>query len=172
MLTFAVALKGIVMKSMNDKITRQKRYGQYFSGRKVADLLVSLLPKEACIKNAIDPMVGTGDMLSALRSADWEIERLVGIEIDPTIIDICRRRNPTSEIIQGDAFITRVPNAPKGWDLVITNPPYVRYQLLNERDNVDNLPSGEQIRSNLIYAISKSKNLNKSDKKMFLELAQ
>ena len=174
MLTFAVALKGIVMKSMNDKekITRQKRYGQYFSGRKVADLLVSLLPKGAYIKNAIDPMVGTGDMLSALRSADWEIDRLVGIEIDPTIIDICRRSNSTSEIIRGDAFVTRVPNAPKGWDLVITNPPYVRYQLLNESDNPEGLPSGEQIRSNLISTISRSKNLNKSDKKLFLELAQ
>lgn len=159
---------------MNDKekITRQKRYGQYFSGRKVADLLVSLLPKGACVKNAIDPMVGTGDMLSALRSADWKIDRLVGIEIDPTIIDICRRNNSTSEIIRGDAFVTRVPNAPKGWDLVITNPPYVRYQLLNESDNAEGLPSGEQIRSNLISTISRSKNLNKSDKKLFLELAQ
>lgn len=174
MLTFTVALKGIVMKSMNDKekITRQKRYGQYFSGRKVADLLVSLLPKGARIKNAIDPMVGTGDMLSALHSTDWEIERLVGIEIDPTIIDTCRRNNSTAEIIQGDAFVTRVPNSPKGWDLVITNPPYVRYQLFNESDNVEGLPSGEQIRSNLISTLSKSKNLNKSDKKLFLELAQ
>lgn len=174
MITFAIALKGIVMKSMNDKekIIRQKRYGQYFSGRKVADLLVSLLPKEACIKNAIDPMVGTGDMLSALCLTDWKIDRLVGIEIDPTIIDICRRNNSTSEIIRGDAFVTRVPNVPKGWDLVITNPPYVRYQLLNESDSAEGLPSGEQIRSNLISAISKSKNLNNSDKKLFLELAQ
>lgn len=174
MLTFAVALKGIVIKSMSDreKNSRQKRYGQYFSGRKVADLLVSLLPKEACIKNAIDPMVGTGDMLSALCSADWKIERLVGIEIDSTIIDTCRKSNPTSEIIQGDAFVTRVPNTPKGWDLVITNPPYVRYQLLNESDSVEGLPSAGQIRSNLISTISNSRNLNKNDKKLFLELAQ
>lgn len=172
--TFAVALKGIVMKTMKDKekSIRQKRYGQYFSGRKVADLLVSLLPKEACIKNAIDPMVGIGDMLSALRSTHLEIERLVGIEIDSTIIDTCRRNNPTAEIIHGDAFVTQVSNAPKGWDLVITNPPYVRYQLLNESDNAEGLPSGEQIRNNLIVFISNSKNLNASDKKLFLELAQ
>lgn len=169
-----LTLKGIVMKSMNDKerISRQKRYGQYFSGKKVSDLLVSLLPKEAHIKNVIDPMVGTGDMLSAISSTDWEIDRLVGIEIDSSIIDTCRSNNPTSEIIQGDAFVTQVPNAPNGWDLVITNPPYVRYQLLNESDNMDGLPSGEQIRSNLISTISKSKNLDKSDKKLFLELAQ
>ncbi len=173
-LIFVVILKGIVMKSMNDKgnNTRQKRYGQYFSGKKVADLLVSLLPKGACIKNAIDPMVGTGDMLSALCLADWKIDRLVGIDIDPTIIDICRRNNSSAEIIQGDAFVTRVPNSPEGWDLVITNPPYVRYQLLNNSDNTEGLPSSEQIRSNLISTISNNKNLNKSDKKLFLELAQ
>lgn len=162
------------MKLMNDKekSARQKRYGQFFSGRKVSDLLVSLLPKDACIKNAIDPMVGIGDMLSALHLNGWKIERLVGIEIDSTIIDTCRRNNPTSEIIQGNAFVTQVPNAPKGWDLVITNPPYVRYQLLNEADNKDSLPSGEQIRNDLITTIKKSKNLDKNDKRLFIELAQ
>ena len=130
------------MKPMSDKekINRQKRYGQFFSGKKVSELLVSLLPEEACIKNAIDPMVGTGDMLSALCSTTREIERLVGIEIDHTIIDICRTNNSKSEIILGDAFTARVPNSPKGWDLVITNPPYVRYQLLNESDGAIGLP--------------------------------
>ena len=161
------------MKPMSDKekINRQKRYGQFFSGKKVSELLVSLLPEEACIKNAIDPMVGTGDMLSALCSTNREIERLVGIEIDHTIIDICRTNNSKSEIILGDAFTARVPNSPKGWDLVITNPPYVRYQLLNESDGAIGLPSGEEIRKNLIAAISKNKNLNKNDKRLFLELA-
>lgn len=159
---------------MNNKkrIDRQKRYGQYFSGKKVSDLLVSLLPKESYIKNAVDPMAGIGDMLSALYSKNLDIERLVGIEIDPTIIDVCRKNNPTSEIIQGDAFVTRIPNAPRGWDLVITNPPYIRYQLLNESDNTEGLPSGEQIRNNLISAIKKNNNLNKKDKKLFVELAQ
>ena len=174
MLIYAVSLKGIVRKLMNNKkrIDRQKRYGQYFSGKKVSDLLVSLLPKESYIKNAVDPMAGIGDMLSALYSKNLDIERLVGIEIDPTIIDVCRKNNPTSEIIQGDAFVTRIPNAPRGWDLVITNPPYIRYQLLNESDNTEGLPSGEQIRNNLISAIKKNNNLNKKDKKLFVELAQ
>jgi hypothetical protein len=159
---------------MEDKqrISRQKRYGQYFSGKKVSDLLVSLLPRYAQINNAIDPMVGTGDMLSALRSREIRVERLVGIEIDPLIIDICRRNNPTSEIIQGNAFSTRVPNAPKGWDLVITNPPYVRYQLLNGTDNTDETLSGKQIRSDLISTIKKNEHLNKRDKELFIELAQ
>lgn len=162
------------MKSKNnkEKSIRQKRYGQYFSGKKVADLLVALLPKKTEIKNAIDPMVGTGDMLSALCSTDWKIKRLVGIEIDSTIVDICRKKNSTAEIILGDAFVTQVPDDPKGWDLVITNPPYVRYQLLNETNNIEGLPSGEQIRKNLISAISRSKNLNREDKKIFLEFAK
>lgn len=162
------------MKSINnkEKSIRQKRYGQYFSGKRVADLLVALLPPKAQIKNAIDPMVGTGDMLSALCSTDWKIKRLVGIEIDSTIVDICRRKNSNAEIFLGDAFVTQVPDEPKGWDLVITNPPYVRYQLLNETNNTEGLPSGEQIRSNLISAILRSKNLNKEDEKMFLEFAK
>lgn len=172
--TFAVTLKGIVMKTKNDKdkFVRQKRYGQYFSGKKVADLLVSLLPQDSSIKNAIDPMVGVGDMLVALKEKNLGTERLVGIEIDNTIIDICCQKNPYADIIQGDAFSARIPKAPNGWDLVITNPPYIRYQLLNESNNADGLPSADEVRKNLLSTINKNRSLNKSDKKLFLNIAQ
>lgn len=172
--TFAVTLKGTVMKTKNDKdkLIHKKRYGQYFSGKKVADLLVSLLPQDSSIKNAIDPMVGVGDMLVALKEKNLGTERLVGIEIDNTIIDLCCQKNPYADIIQGDVFSASIPKAPTGWDLVITNPPYIRYQLLIESNNVDELPSADEVRKNLVSTINKNRSLNKRDKKLFLNIAQ
>ena len=41
----------------------KKRFGQYFSGSRVAELLVSLLPDSAGITSIVDPMAGKGDLL-------------------------------------------------------------------------------------------------------------
>ncbi len=155
-----------------DTASRQKRFGQYFSGKKVADLLVALLPKSIPIKSAIDPMVGVGDMLSALKAQKEEVDRLVGIEIDKTIIQTCRNNVPFATIRHGDAFAKCRLNGGKGWDLVITNPPYIRYQLLTDEDNANTLPSSEEIRNNLISTLSANKNLSASDKELFLRLAK
>lgn len=155
-----------------DTASRQKRFGQYFSGKKVADLLVALLPKSIPIKSAIDPMVGVGDMLSALKAQKEEVDRLVGIEIDKTIIQTCRNNVPFATIRHGDAFAKCRLNGGKGWDLVITNPPYIRYQLLTDEDNTNKLPSSEEIRKNLISTLSSNRNLSVSDKALFLRLAK
>lgn len=162
------------MSILNEQNTasRQKRFGQYFSGNKVADLLVALLPKSIPIKSAIDPMVGVGDMLSALKAQKEEVDRLVGIEIDKTIIQTCRNNVPFATIRHGDAFAKCRLNGGKGWDLVITNPPYIRYQLLTDEDNTNKLPSSEEIRKNLISTLSSNRNLSVSDKALFLRLAK
>lgn len=158
---------------MSEKIalTRQKRYGQFFSGNRVAELLVSLLPQEATIDYAIDPMAGSGDMLFALEKKGFGRKRKVGIEIDAELRKVWESYESDIEFIQGDAFSTKVPNAPVGWDLVITNPPYVRYQLLNENNSVDELPTAEQIRKNLLASIDLNYNLDNDEKHLYIELA-
>ena len=63
----------------------KKRFGQYFSGKKVSDLLFSLLPGDQKWKSVIDPMVGIGDMLVSVRENTGEIKELVGIESDKAV---------------------------------------------------------------------------------------
>lgn len=159
------------MKSINSKVLRQKRFGQYFSGEKVADLLVSLIPEKHLIHTVIDPMMGIGDMLSAVQRAGIEVEKMVGIEIDDTIKDECINNVPVGNLVFEDAFSSNEKYMSEGWDLVITNPPYVRYQL--QTDDVDCvMPDGNKIRKNLLQSISLMPNLRVSEKKMFLELVR
>lgn len=111
-----------------------KEIGQYFSGPRVADLLVLA----AGLNNidsiyAIDPMVGQADMLIALQKQGAHAERLYGIDIDGTAVETAASRMDGSHLLECDALSTIAADLYNAheWDLVITNPPYVRYQALD-----------------------------------------
>ncbi len=121
---------------------QRKQLGQYFTGLPLGKLLAHLaLDSET--RTVLDPMAGHGDLLDATWEAATErgirLDRLDGIEIDEITAATCRSRlaeiagstgPPTQEIIAADAFDrTSVEGlSQRVYDLVITNPPYVRYQ--------------------------------------------
>ena len=122
---------------------QRKRLGQHFSGLRVGRLLAHLALDEHT-RTVLDPMAGSGDLLDATWEAAIErgvvLDRLDGIEINGATADVCRDRlrgllaealnAPASDIIAGSAFSSAVMGrlAERQYDLVITNPPYVRYQ--------------------------------------------
>ncbi len=150
--------------------SHQKRYGQYFSGSKVADLLSALLPPSRLYSSAIDPMVGVGDLLLQAIQKTLPNSNIVGVEIDAPVAEQCAHRMSSTKIINGDSFSSKQIIVPDGWDLVITNPPYVRYQLQKDEHSV--MPSSAKIRDNLCKRISAMQHLSASDKAFFLKLAQ
>lgn len=158
------------MMKQSHNASHQKRYGQYFSGSKVAELLSALLPASRFYSSAIDPMVGVGDLLLPAIQKTQPNSKVVGVEIDAPIAKQCAQRLTSAKIIKGDSFCSKKVIMPAGWDLVITNPPYVRYQLQKDEHSV--MPSSAEIRSNLCRQISAMKHLGVSDKAFFLKLAQ
>ena len=149
---------------------RQKRLGQYFSGKKVSELLVSLLPTEYEFRTVIDPMVGAGDMLRAMSDCKPGLHELYGIDIDSKAIDKCKKENLEATVIVGDVFCSTEIFKKNGWDLVITNPPYVRYQLLNTNEE-DGLPNAEQIRQNLKNVIQNAENISEDERTLLLSIS-
>lgn len=147
----------------------KKRFGQYFSGKKVADMLFSLLPEDRDWKTVVDPMAGIGDMLASVQDRASS-PQVLGVEIDGIVAKKCATRLPNATIITGDAF--KVPEliTDEGWDLVITNPPYVRYQLQDGDD--DTMPSAQDIRESLINQIQAIPYLSDAEKSLFLSLAK
>src|SRR5579862_919448 len=141
---------------------QRKRLGQYFSGLPLGKLLAHLaFDSQVCA--VLDPMAGHGDLLDATWEAASEcgitLDRLDAIEIDETTAATCRTRlaqisgttQPARMTIAADAFdpvsIEKLPL--HGYDLVITNPPYVRYQARNT-----NGTAAARIRSGLISIIN------------------
>jgi hypothetical protein len=119
----------------------RKRLGQFFTGIPLGKILAHIA-LTADSRTVLDPMAGHGDLLDAAAEAARErgfaLNRLDGIEIDQSTAAFCRDRLARTAdlaagavtVLAGSAFdpamIGRMPA--DGYDLAITNPPYVRYQ--------------------------------------------
>jgi hypothetical protein len=150
----------------------KKRLGQYFSGVKVAELLISLCaPSKG--DYIIDPMAGIGDMLSAAISVGIAPENVSGIEIDPEAGKRCKEQIAPGSVYIGDAFSLKPYHALErtSWDCVITNPPYVRYQSINGFESAGiRLQSAKDTRRSLGEVISGLSHLDGDEKACFLNL--
>lgn len=150
---------------------RRKRYGQFFSGKRVAELLVDMIPEDIKVNSVIDPMAGSGDLLQAVLKRYPGCKDIVGVDIDPIVIERNKMETKGVAWLAEDAFKSVAVRRDQGWDLVITNPPYVRYQLLNSNDIIG-LPTGEVIRENLAEAIEKNKAIEKDEKELFRRIVE
>ena len=156
--------------SRNDEL-KIKRFGQVFSGKLVGDLLVELLPSGFVGKTIIDPMVGQGDLLKAAHEKYLSADLVLGIDIDEDVISKCTENIPGAKILKANAFNSTEINMVDGWDLVITNPPYVRYQTLRRNPEIG-LPDGRELRQSLVKHIQQSMILNDQEKELYLEITK
>lgn len=137
--------------------SQRKQLGQFFTGVPLGKLLAHLA-LDTDTRTVLDPMAGNGDLLDATWEAASErgisLNHLDGIEIDDVTSEICRERlvktiitnAPKQKILAGDALALSTIKALSlpMYDLVITNPPYVRHQLLKASG-----ADSKKIRSNL-----------------------
>lgn len=157
------------VKKNNNYNRHKKEYGQVFSGAKIAELLVSLLPESFCPETVCDPMVGVGDLLVPILGK-YNPKKIVGIDIDEKVISQCKTNVPQAEIINGDSFDRKTVTNVAGWDLIITNPPYIRYQLLNGENG--DIPSASKVRSNLMTYIEVAEYLTEGEKSILLDVGK
>ncbi|HAN36723.1 MAG TPA: N-6 DNA methylase [Ilumatobacteraceae bacterium] len=156
----------------------RKRLGQYFTGPTLSRLLASLADSASAAR-VIDPMAGSGDLVMAAleRGGGWQ--RLDAIEIDPRAADVCNSRlaipAPHASVRRANAFdpSTWQQVANERWDLVITNPPYVRYQ----RGSAGSLgeiavPSAQQVRLGLLAVLDSYTALPEADRKVWRYVAR
>ena len=151
---------------------RRKRLGQYYTGLGLGRILAALAQAEKA-ESIIDPMAGSGDLLASCQEIGAAPASIAGIEIDRAARDACANRLPQADCFLGSAFdpdtISRLPKTE--WDLVIGNPPYVRYQSYSEKAEVDYpFPSAIQIRTGLLQTLPKLSALDAEDKRLYAHL--
>ena len=122
--------------------TTQKRHGRHYTPPELAGFLArrgaARIPAGRKLR-VLDPACGDGELLLSAASAaaqrGHEVIELAGLDVDPAAIGVARGRLagvPVPVSLSVRDFI-RVPGEgpPLGqFDLIITNPPYVRTQVL------------------------------------------
>lgn len=150
----------------------KKRLGQYFTGMPLAQLLASLAAPEKAA-SIIDPMVGSGDMLLACLETGATNAHLEGWDIDARAVSAANRRlkdaHAAFSLRTGSAF--EIADGLATYDLVITNPPYVRYQSTSISGGFGfSIPSAEETRAALRRSISRAVALEPSVRALLLKL--
>jgi hypothetical protein len=120
-------------------------------------------------------MAGIGDMLIAFGVNANDSISLTGIEIDKDSHNVCKSNLDSmqvkSQTINANAFNPHIwGEIGTDWDLIITNPPYVRYQSLSTSNGVN--PSGEEVRQGLIEILKSVNFENDIVKEDFLQVAR
>ena len=147
------------------KITKNKALGQYFSGELVARILSALSDCQPGM-SIIDPMAGIGDMFIPFDTNKYKCN---AVEIDPTAYQELVTLIPSA--ICSNAFSIDACSTYKkrGYDLVITNPPYVRWQNLKDASLLPNYLSIQTIYQNLLHFTDVTLTLNQSERKIVRE---
>jgi hypothetical protein len=154
-----------------EEAARKKQLGQYFTGQRVGRLLAALAEAEKAT-SIIDPMVGSGDLLAACLAVGAKPKQMVGLELDPLALAQARgalTRTKVADLVPGDAFHASLP--PGQFDLVITNPPYIRYQSKGSVDGIA-VPSADSVRGGLLRAIRGRSSLSGDALAAFLHAAR
>lgn len=157
---------------------RRKRLGQYFTGLPLARLLATLAGVDR-VSSVIDPMMGSGDMLVGALSVGSP-DLVGGVEIDPIAFAQSEARlseagGISAATLRGSAFspelLAQLPTC--AWDMVITNPPYVRYQAGARGHESDvSVPSALEVRTDLLAAVDLLDALDGEDRRLFRELVK
>lgn len=162
---------------MSANPAQRKRLGQYFTGVRLARALAALCDAPSA-GSILDPMAGSGDMFAACAQLGSEPALIGGIELDTAAAALCAQRTKglaaDVRIVAGSAFDGGSwEDLPDAWDLVITNPPYVRYQA--QRDSTAGkvtIPSAQQVRAELLALLERSTELAGRERELFGEIVR
>jgi hypothetical protein len=150
---------------------RKKQLGQYFTDQRVGRLLAALAGAKSA-RTIIDPMVGSADLLRSCLSVGARPDRLVGVELDALALGRAQMAlNSVAgvELVLGDAFSAGLPH--EQFDLVITNPPYIRYQSSGVLDGI-RVPTSKDVRAGLVRAITGRTGLSSDARQLWLDAAR
>lgn len=135
--------------------TEQKLRGAYYTPLQLADAMVELFASQN-IFTVLEPSCGDGVFLDALNNANLleKIEKLTAVEIEPDEAKKVKDRYSEFNQVKVCAedffdFYNRVLGKEE-FDLILGNPPYIRYQYLNEsqREMQSNILTSHGMKSN------------------------
>lgn len=119
--------------------TTQKLRGSYYTPIKLAESITKQFEtdiKENRIKSILEPSCGDGVFLQALLKSKYinNVDKVIGVEIDEEEANKANSNILSNMKIINDDFIKLYNRSlrKERYDLIVGNPPYIRYQYLDE----------------------------------------
>ena len=128
---------------LKEDSTEQKLRGAYYTPLKLAEKMVDIFSGDKTIRTILEPSCGDGVFIDALIETKFlsqeikvtaiEIEKDEAKKVNEKLID-----NQNVKVINEDFFEFYQRNKDiKKYDLILGNPPYIRYQYLEEKQRME-----------------------------------
>lgn len=118
--------------------SEQKLRGAYYTPLPLAEMMIDLFKNDTNISSVMEPSCGDGVFVEGLIKTDFinQLKKVTAIEIEPEEAGILKEKTKSYssiEILNCDFFEYYQNNYKKQkYDLILGNPPYIRYQYLEE----------------------------------------
>lgn len=119
--------------------SKQKLLGAYYTPPELANLIVGLL-SESSYDKVLEPSFGGGIFLKELINNNITIGELDAVEIESEPVKKAKKEYDeykNYKLIQEDFFDYYKDSSREKYDLIIGNPPYIRYQYLTESQRLE-----------------------------------
>lgn len=123
---------------LKEDSTEQKLKGAYYTPVQLAKFIVRIIGKQYSHSDVLEPSCGDGVFLDALESECGinKFTSIKAIEIEKEETDKLKSKYADSsnvEIINHDFFDYYIDNRSSRYNLIVGNPPYIRYQYLENK---------------------------------------
>ena len=111
--------------------TKEKLRGGFYTPQLIADFILKwgINGNEKC--SILEPSSGDGAFLSLLEKYNYD--KVIGIEFDDEEAEKCRKIDISNKTIYNADFHEFCETNTEKFDLIIGNPPYIRFQYFNKR---------------------------------------
>lgn len=139
---------------LKENSSAQKLRGAYYTPFPLAKMMVKLFANDKSIKTILEPSCGDGVFIDAIDDILMkQVDNITAIEIEQEETEKLRNRLDQFkkvEILNQDFFDYYEKENKKKFDLILGNPPYIRYQYLKEQQRalMSNILVSQGMKSN------------------------
>jgi adenine-specific DNA methylase len=113
--------------------TQEKLRGGFYTPNAIAAFILKWGFNSNTHNNVLEPSCGDGVFLEEIKNNNFPYESVTAVEIDPIEAEKARKISlPKSKVVVSDFHEFCLQNNSK-FDLIVGNPPYIRYQFFNRK---------------------------------------
>ena len=117
--------------------TSEKLRGGFYTPEPIAEFILHWGINGSSDFDILEPSCGDGVFLEQIKVHDLKYKSLTAIEFDEIEADKADKIDLKSKVIINDDFLTYCNNTLQRFDLIIGNPPYIRYQFFDRKQQIE-----------------------------------